>query len=83
MNIFVVNLDSIVSNKPLVARHALRTPPHGVDSSAPSLKWSSGPRVSGTHYEKALLGSDGVEHPDFTTDAPATGITVYWEHLVC
>lgn len=34
------------------------------------------------HYEKALRGPDGVErYPDFTAEDPATGITVYWEHL--
>ena len=34
------------------------------------------------HYEKALRGADGVErYPDFTAEDPATGITVYWEHL--
>lgn len=34
------------------------------------------------HYEKALPGKDGVErYPDFTAEEPATGITVYWEHL--
>ena len=34
------------------------------------------------HYEKALAGEDGVErYPDFTAEEPATGITVYWEHL--
>ena len=34
------------------------------------------------HYEKALRGDDGVErYPDFTAEDPATGITVYWEHL--
>ena len=34
------------------------------------------------HYEKALRGKDGVErYPDFTVEDPATGITVYWEHL--
>ena len=34
------------------------------------------------HYERALLGADGVErYPDFTAEDPATGITVYWEHL--
>ncbi len=33
-------------------------------------------------YEKALPGKDGVErYPDFTAEDPATGITVYWEHL--
>lgn len=33
-------------------------------------------------YEKALRGPDGVErYPDFTAEDPATGITVYWEHL--
>jgi ATP-dependent exoDNAse (exonuclease V) alpha subunit len=33
-------------------------------------------------YEKALRGYDGVErYPDFTAEDPATGITVYWEHL--
>ncbi len=34
------------------------------------------------HYEKALRGKDGVErYPDFTAEDPATGVTVYWEHL--
>ncbi len=34
------------------------------------------------HYEKALHGADGIErYPDFTAEDPATGITVYWEHL--
>ena len=34
------------------------------------------------HYEKPLRGRDGVErYPDFTAEDPATGITVYWEHL--
>jgi hypothetical protein len=34
------------------------------------------------HYEKALRGAEGVErYPDFTAEDPATGITVYWEHL--
>jgi hypothetical protein len=34
------------------------------------------------HYEKALRGADGVErYPDFTAEDPATGVTVYWEHL--
>lgn len=34
------------------------------------------------HYEKALRGHDGVErYPDFTAEDPATGITVFWEHL--
>ena len=34
------------------------------------------------HYEKALLGADGVErYPHFTAEDPATGVTVYWEHL--
>lgn len=34
------------------------------------------------HYEKAFRGADGVErYPDFTAEDPATGITVYWEHL--
>jgi ATP-dependent exoDNAse (exonuclease V) alpha subunit len=34
------------------------------------------------HYEKTLRGSDGIErYPDFTAEDPATGITVYWEHL--
>ena len=34
------------------------------------------------HYEKALRGPDGVErYPDFTAEDPATGVTVYWEHL--
>jgi hypothetical protein len=33
-------------------------------------------------YEKALRGTDGVErYPDFTAEDPATGVTVYWEHL--
>lgn len=34
------------------------------------------------HYEKALRGADGVDrYPDFTAEDPATGVTVYWEHL--
>ncbi|QFG37299.1 ATP-dependent exoDNAse (exonuclease V) alpha subunit [Paracoccus pantotrophus] len=34
------------------------------------------------HYEKGLRGADGVErYPDFTAEDPATGVTVYWEHL--
>lgn len=34
------------------------------------------------HYEKALRGTDGADrYPDFTAEDPATGITVYWEHL--
>jgi hypothetical protein len=34
------------------------------------------------YYEKALRGADGVErYPDFTAEDPATGISVYWEHL--
>ena len=34
------------------------------------------------HYEKALRSRVGVErYPDFTAEDPATGITVYWEHL--
>lgn len=33
-------------------------------------------------YEKALRGADGIErYPDFTAEDPATGVTVYWEHL--
>ena len=34
------------------------------------------------HYERALRGADGVDrYPDFTAEEPATGVTVYWEHL--
>ena len=34
------------------------------------------------HYEKGLQGQDRVErYPDFTAEDPATGITIYWEHL--
>ncbi|WP_252927009.1 AAA family ATPase [Paracoccus sp. 08] len=34
------------------------------------------------HYEKGLRGADGVErYPDFTAEDPASGVTVYWEHL--
>jgi hypothetical protein len=34
------------------------------------------------HYEKALRGPDGVDrYPDFTAEDPASGVTVYWEHL--
>ncbi len=34
------------------------------------------------YYEKMLRGAEGLErYPDFTAEEPATGITVYWEHL--
>ena len=34
------------------------------------------------HYEIGLQGQDRVErYPDFTVEDPATGITIYWEHL--
>ena len=33
-------------------------------------------------YEKAVRGADESErYPDFTAEDPATGLTVYWEHL--